>query len=278
MTSATGGISCPSSCTASVNAGTAITFTASLDSGASFVGWGDACAASGTAITCSLTVNADTTVSATFEGGGGGGPSIDELNDRLTAVEQSLNGLEEWLAPISASPGADDQWMIVSCNGTLSWTLRLRTYNPGCDGILRGSEFTPSTDLIPVNADYGFYPLIEINDGNTNPGGPPTDNGFVTDSPNGSILFTFDRDRIIEGFLLWNDVNVGNEGVRLFNLQFFDSNDIEIGSTAFFNAYSEVQVQEYVFGRYEAVRSVKMNIAESSWRIEIREVAFLARR
>jgi hypothetical protein len=69
-----GGIACTSAggtgCSASVTTGSSVTLTATPTAGASFLGWGGACA--GTAVTCAVTVNGSTTVTAGFSGGGGG--------------------------------------------------------------------------------------------------------------------------------------------------------------------------------------------------------------
>jgi uncharacterized repeat protein (TIGR02543 family) len=69
-----GGINCgngASTCTASLNAGTIVSLTATPASGATFTGWGGAC--SGTGRTCTVTANAAKSVSATFTGGGTAG-------------------------------------------------------------------------------------------------------------------------------------------------------------------------------------------------------------
>jgi hypothetical protein len=82
-----GNITCgDGTCPASVYAGTSVTFTETPASDSTFTSWGGAC--SGTATTCTLTINADTSVSADFTvnstpvtpetpaivyGGGGGG-------------------------------------------------------------------------------------------------------------------------------------------------------------------------------------------------------------
>lgn len=61
----TGGrISCPSTCQVSVDTGTGVTLTAKPGAGQQFSGWGGAC--SGKALTCTVTVDADTSVSAAF--------------------------------------------------------------------------------------------------------------------------------------------------------------------------------------------------------------------
>jgi len=58
------GISCPGDCVEAFNSGISVTLTAKPDAGSSFEGWsGGGC--SGTA-TCIVTMNADTSVTATF--------------------------------------------------------------------------------------------------------------------------------------------------------------------------------------------------------------------
>lgn len=76
VTSSTGGISCPTICSGTVKSDTAVTLTATPDTGATFSGWGGACATSGTEPTCTFTANGDTTVPASFSGEGGGGKNL----------------------------------------------------------------------------------------------------------------------------------------------------------------------------------------------------------
>jgi phospholipase C len=64
VTSAPSGVNCPTTCTASFAQNTQVTLTATPASGFSFGGWGGAC--SGTATTCSLTITAATSATATF--------------------------------------------------------------------------------------------------------------------------------------------------------------------------------------------------------------------
>ncbi len=68
-------ISCGNKCVAPYTAGSATTLTAKANSGSTFAGWSGAC--TGTAATCTVTVNGANTAKATFNtaaaGGGGGG-------------------------------------------------------------------------------------------------------------------------------------------------------------------------------------------------------------
>jgi uncharacterized repeat protein (TIGR02543 family) len=59
-----GGISCPSTCTATEALNSSVTLTASAGEGYTFTGWSGAC--SGSAPTCTFTMDADKTVAATF--------------------------------------------------------------------------------------------------------------------------------------------------------------------------------------------------------------------
>ena len=64
VTSSPAGISCGATCQASFNSGTPVTLTASPAAGASFRQWSGAC--SGTSPTCTVTINVNTSVTATF--------------------------------------------------------------------------------------------------------------------------------------------------------------------------------------------------------------------
>lgn len=67
VTSKPAGISCPGTCTASFAGGTQVVLTATPAAGSTFTGWTDAtCEGTGT---CTFTINAATTVTASFGGG-----------------------------------------------------------------------------------------------------------------------------------------------------------------------------------------------------------------
>jgi hypothetical protein len=63
VTSSPPGIACGSACFAVYEKGTSVTLNAAADAGAAFEGWSGACSGTGT---CSLTLNSNTTVNATF--------------------------------------------------------------------------------------------------------------------------------------------------------------------------------------------------------------------
>ena len=75
VTGANGAISCTSAggsgCTATVDANSSVTLSATPGAGAGFTGWGGACAGSTTS--CTFTMTGDKTVSAAFTGTGSGG-------------------------------------------------------------------------------------------------------------------------------------------------------------------------------------------------------------
>jgi subtilase family serine protease len=67
VSSSPAGISCPSTCSANFNSGTVVTLTAAAGSGSTFAGWSGACTGTGT---CSVTMNAAKSVTATFNSSG----------------------------------------------------------------------------------------------------------------------------------------------------------------------------------------------------------------
>jgi phospholipase C len=85
ITSNPAGISCPTTCTASFDSGTVVTFTAQAASGSGFSSWGGSC--SGSTPTCKVTMNGNTTVNATFKKGKVG--SITAVNHILFMMQEN---------------------------------------------------------------------------------------------------------------------------------------------------------------------------------------------
>ena len=96
------GISCGTDCSHSVAGGTAVTLTATADNGSTFTGWSGACNGTGS---CSVTVSANTVVSATFGAGGGGSTTYAQ---RLVAGGGGYTdaGGNFWSADRAYSPGS----------------------------------------------------------------------------------------------------------------------------------------------------------------------------
>ncbi len=139
------------------------------------------------------------------------------------------------------------------------------------------SEITPST-AIP-SCEVGtcgklVWPVAEIADGIIADGAPF--NGFagLTGSI-GTISLDLAGDFDINAFYLWNDINIVNEGVRSFRLDFFDSADAFVGSSGTLSAVSKFAANEYTFASaFSHVSRVDMVILGISGRVEIREVGF----
>ena len=122
--------------------GTAVTLTATAESGSSFTGWSGAC--SGTSATCTVTMNADKTVTGTFtrnitgilrqagvfssasssaqsflrfyNSGGSAGRVIVTLSDYASGV-----ALGQWVSP-NIAPGTAQQYAISTLEGALPGT------------------------------------------------------------------------------------------------------------------------------------------------------------
>ncbi len=75
--------------------------------------------------------------------------------------------------------------------------------------------------------------------------------------------------------MLWNDINISNEGVRSFKLVFEDASGGALGSTGIYTAVSQFAPQTYSFASVVGgVKTVHLDVLTSSMQIEIRELAF----
>lgn len=146
--------------------------------------------------------------------------------------------------------------------------------SPAHAALLQGPGFiTATTSLtaceISTCAGFGLN-INEIADNNTgNFNGWAGQTGLLG-AIKLDLLGTFD----LVSFSLWNDVNLGNEGVRTFRLDFFDDSDQLLSSSGTLSASSLPGAQVYGFTQIGGVSRVDLQVLSASGRIEIREVAF----
>jgi len=138
------------------------------------------------------------------------------------------------------------------------------------------SAITPSTTILSCEigtCGKPVWPVAEIADGIIADGAPF--NGFagLTGSL-GTIRLDLDGEYDIDEFLLWNDINIVNEGVRSFRLDFFEADGDAVGSTGVLSAVSKFTANTYAFTAFERVSRVDMVILAVSGRVEIREIGF----
>ena len=135
------GITCPQSCTASFPKGTAVVLTSTPESATTFAGWSGACTGLGT---CSLTLEASTTVTPTFELGTAGLTSL----QHIIFFAQENRSLDNYF-------GAMRQYW--KANGIPDQSF---------DGL---PQFNPTSGLAPL---YGPPPALP----GCNPADPPPSN------------------------------------------------------------------------------------------------------
>ena len=137
--------------------------------------------------------------------------------------------------------------------------------------VIETTAISASTTL----GQFSIYSLDQLNDGVISDAAPY--NGYASGfgATSGLITLSLDQAYDLTSFSLWNDVNILNEGVRTFSLSFFDSANMNLGSTGVLNAVSQFNAQVYDFGQtYTGVQTVGLNVLTSNLQIEIRELAF----
>jgi hypothetical protein len=139
--------------------------------------------------------------------------------------------------------------------------------------IMGPAEISASTDL--PDSGYGFT-IDQICDGIVDP--PVWYNGFAA-APGlvGTIRLDLTTPVALGDFVLWNDINVAQEGISSFSLLFFDAADALVGSAP--NLVGPVGSQApaiYPFGPFENVSRVDLVVHTLNPvpYLEIREVAF----
>lgn len=131
-------------------------------------------------------------------------------------------------------------------------------------------QITPSTTL----GQYLGFAIGQMADGIT---ADSPFNGYASGFgvTSGRITLALDQAYDLSSFVLWNDINVLNEGVRSFRLTFEDAAGASLGSTGVLNAVSLLAPQTYTFAAtVQGVKTVQMDVLTSNLQIEIREVAF----
>lgn len=140
--------------------------------------------------------------------------------------------------------------------------------------LIETTAITASTTL----GQFAMFPYLTIdklNDGVI--GDSPPYNGYASGfaDTSGLITLSLDQPYDLTSFSLWNDINLDDEGVRTFSLNFIDSEGFSLGTTAVLHAVSQFDAQVYDFGQtFVGVKTVEFNVLSSSLQIEIRELAF----
>jgi hypothetical protein len=143
--------------------------------------------------------------------------------------------------------------------------------------FIGGSSINPSTTLSAVDP----WTIDQIADGITADIAPDF-NGFVSNSASGTISFGLvDGPSTLTNFVLWNDVNVLSEGIKDFNLEFYNpTNALLSTSTTLQGPFNQIDPKIYRFPEINGVSRVDLVVLNSHagvfTRIEIREVGFNA--
>jgi hypothetical protein len=150
--------------------------------------------------------------------------------------------------------------------------------------LISENQIIASTNLPSLDS----FSINQIADGITRDGLFPTFpgpfNGFASPAATGIINLDLVGEFNLRSFILWNDINVFQEGIKDFRLNFFTTSNSLIPvnfSTNFTAPITQVEAEEYVFGEVvpgvSGVELVVLSSQQSSLginRIEIREVAF----
>jgi len=172
VTSAPTGLDCGATCTLQVAPGTEVTLTAAPDASAVFAGWGGAC--HGASPTCTITVDADTTVSALF-GTAMRNVTVMVSGNGTGTVVSSVGGIS-CPGTCSASVAHGSQ---ITLTATPQGTSQFLGWSGGtCTGA-GPCTFTVDRD-VTVNAPFGLdYTVVVTKSGNG------AGSGTVTSSPTG---------------------------------------------------------------------------------------------
>lgn len=141
VTSSPSGISCGSTCSASYASGATVTLSAVASAGSSFAGWGGSCA--GSASTCSVSMTAARSVSATF--------NVTQSQARLSVYRSGSGAVVSTPAGISCGTGvgactamfAGGTSVTLSATASSGWTFA--GWSGGCSGSSASCTVSMST-------------------------------------------------------------------------------------------------------------------------------------
>lgn len=144
------------------------------------------------------------------------------------------------------------------------------------DLISGPTQIIPSTT---INFNGGFGSIEQIADGiGLEADGPPY-NGYGPNAMSGVIRLDLQGTFTLYTFLLANDINVQLEGIKDFQLSFYDASNQLISTTATLTALQgQIAAQSFDLGGVTGVSRVDINVVnvftDNVPRIEVREVAF----
>ena len=167
---------------------------------------------------------------------------------------------------------------ILACVLLAALSLPVANPSPSLAALLMGpAHITPSTTL--PNSGQGFT-INQIADGIT---ADSPFNGFAAAyGLTGIIRLDLTSVQHLASFTLWNDINVFQEGVRDFRLDFYDASNNFLGSSPqYVGPIGSVPGVTYTFpsvvGNVKRVDFVVLTLNNSACcgtRLEVREVAF----
>jgi len=168
VTSNLGAISCGATCSATYDGGSSVTLTAAADSTSTFAGWSGDCASAGTSPTCTLTMDAAKSVTATFP------------KKIYTLSVTRTGGGTVTSAPAGISCGTTcsagyESGTTLSLTATPDAGATFATWT-GCDSITSGTCTVAMNAAKAVSATF-TYPLSVSKSG--------TGGGTVTTTPGG---------------------------------------------------------------------------------------------
>ncbi len=140
---------------------------------------------------------------------------------------------------------------------------------------INSNKISASTELTSITN----YTLEKLTDSIMHVN-PANQNGFASNQHHGIITLTLDKPYDITAFKLWNSFIIGEDGVKSFELYFYDENGQQIAHHPLYNTTpGKVDANTYNFAPVKNVKQVNLQINDVvvmfGWtEIKIREIAF----